>query len=231
MTGLIAALFASKPKLVAFDLDGTLVDSVPDIAAAVDQMREALGMPFAGQEAVRHWVGNGAEVLVKRALADSLDEALVSQVSDERMAEAFPLFKSYYQKTNGAAAQLYPGVEQCLDGLSKCAVPLAVVTNKPKIFTDPLLQSLGIDHHFEQVIGGDCFPEKKPSPIALNHLRKLYSVAPESCLMVGDSKSDVGAGRAAGFKVACVSYGYNHGEPIAALHPDLVVDSLAALIS
>ncbi|MCG8312976.1 MAG: phosphoglycolate phosphatase [Pseudomonadales bacterium] len=230
MAGLLDTLFAKTPDLIAFDLDGTLVDSVPDIAAAVDQMRVALGMPQAGEAAVRYWVGNGAEVLVKRALADSLDEAIVDQVSEERMDVAFPLFKTFYEKTNGSAAQLYPGVRQCLSSLSTLAIPMAIVTNKPKLFTDPLLKSLGIDCYFERVIGGDCFPEKKPSPIALNHLLEFYAVSPDTCLMVGDSKSDVGAGRAAGYKVACVRYGYNHGEPIEQSKPDVVIDSLAELV-
>lgn len=231
MARLLTQLLGDTPALVAFDLDGTLVDSVPDIAGAVDGMRLELGMPPAGVEAVRHWVGNGAESLVLRALADSYDAAAVAAVDEATFAQAFPVFKRHYHACNGQNARLYTGVKGCLEGLLELGVPMAVVTNKPKLFTDPLLQTLGIEHFFQQVIGGDCFPEKKPSPMALNHLTAHFSAEPAHSLMVGDSRHDVGAGRAAGYKVLCVSYGYNHGEPIEDSSPDAVVDSLAELIA
>ncbi|MCG8673209.1 MAG: phosphoglycolate phosphatase [Pseudomonadales bacterium] len=223
-------LVGELPALVAFDLDGTLVDSVPDIAMAVDQMLAALGRPAAGEGAVRHWVGNGAEILVKRALANTVDESAVAAVSDAQMEEAFPLFKEFYHRCNGKDTKLYDGVEACLKGLFDLKIPLVVVTNKPKVFTDPLLKALAVDHYFAEVIGGDCFPEKKPSPMALNHLVELFQVEPSQCVMVGDSKHDVGAARAAGYKALCVSYGYNHGEPISNANPDLVVDRLDVLV-
>ena len=231
MAGLLKQLLGDAPALVAFDLDGTLVDSVPDIAWAVDRMRFELGMPAAGVDAVRHWVGNGAELLVRRALANSHEAADVAAVDDADFDRAFPVFKRYYHASNGQSAKLYDGVRECLQGLRALGVPMAVVTNKPRIFTDPLLQTLAIDGFFQQVIGGDCFPEKKPSPMALNHLTSHFSAAPHHCLMVGDSRHDVGAGRAAGYKVLCVSYGYNHGEPIEDSLPDAVVGSLAELIA
>lgn len=230
MGRLLQQLVGDHPAMVAFDLDGTLVDSVPDIALAVDKMRQDMGMPPAGEQAVRHWVGNGAELLVKRALADSLETEAVAAITPQQMAQAFPIFKQHYQQTNGQTTQLYPGVLDCLQGLKDLKVSMAVVTNKPKVFTDPLLGALGIDHFFVRVIGGDCLPEKKPSPLALNHLAREFDCAPTASLMVGDSKHDVGAGRAAGYKVLCVSYGYNHGEPISASQPDAIVDNLAQLV-
>lgn len=230
MTALLTRLLGDTPGLVAFDLDGTLVDSVPDIALAVDQMRTELGMALAGEAAVRHWVGNGAELLVKRALADSLDPDRVAAISDQQMARAMPLFKQFYKAANGRSTKVYDGVETCLNALFEQDIPLAVVTNKPKQFTDPLLEMVGMARFFTKVIGGDCFPEKKPSPVALNFLSAAINVDPGTSLMVGDSKHDVGAARAAGFKALCVSYGYNHGEPIAASQPDAIVDSLVELV-
>lgn len=231
MANLLQQLVGDKPSLVVFDLDGTLVDSVPDIAWAVDKMLLALGRPAAGETAVRHWVGNGAEVLVKRALANSHESQMVDQITPEQMAQAFPLFKRFYGESNGRSTQLYDGVARCLEGLKSLGVAMAVVTNKPKQFTDPLLVGLGIHHYFQQVIGGDCFPEKKPSPVALNHLATTLAVSPQQCVMVGDSKHDVGAARGAGYRALCVSYGYNHGEPIAAANPDAIVDSLIELLT
>ncbi|PIE41768.1 MAG: phosphoglycolate phosphatase [Gammaproteobacteria bacterium] len=231
MSTLLTRLVGGSPALVAFDLDGTLVDSVPDIALAVDQMRTALNRPVAGVDAVRDWVGNGAEMLVKRALADSSDPQRVAQVSKAQLDEAFPLFRSFYGKCNGKASQLYDGATACLQGLHDLGVPLAIVTNKPKMFTDPLLKSLGIAAFFQEVIGGECFPEKKPSPVALNYLADKYQAKPDTCLMVGDSKYDVGAARAAGYKALAVTYGYNHGEPVSQINPDAVVDNLAELVA
>ncbi|MDX1692605.1 MAG: phosphoglycolate phosphatase [Ketobacteraceae bacterium] len=228
---LLNRLLGPEPGLVAFDLDGTLVNSVPDIATAVDKMLVALGREPAGEQAVAHWVGNGAENLVRRALAGGHGDALEASVSDAEFATAFPVFRKHYQACNGRLTRLYDGVRECLEVLQALGVPQAVVTNKPKLFADPLLAALGIDRFFDRVIGGDCFPEKKPSPMALDHLARDLSVKPGHSLMVGDSKHDVGAGRAAGYRVLCVSYGYNHGEPIADSRPDAIVDSLAELVA
>ncbi len=215
------------PELILLDLDGTLVDSVPDLAAAVDAMMTDLGLPTRGEERVREWVGNGMERLVRRALVGQIegepDEALFRQ--------AFPVFRELYQRYNGTAACLYPGVLETLEQLRTKGYPLGCITNKAHQFTLPLLRSLGIESHFRIVLSGDSLPEKKPHPLPLLHAAQQLGAAPENSLMVGDSINDVRAARAAGFRIICVSYGYNHGRDIREAQPDAVIDALPELLS
>ncbi|MGB0466688.1 MAG: phosphoglycolate phosphatase [Pontibacterium sp.] len=224
---MIQQLFqGNNPELVLFDLDGTLVDSVPDLAAAIDQMRVTLGCAPAGVDKVRHWVGNGAQVLVERALAD------VQKTASDKVSfdQAFPLFLAAYAEQSTLQTQLYPGVPECLEGLKARHIKLAVVTNKPLEFTHPILSALGLDSFFKVVMGGDSLPQKKPSPEPLLHAMALSGTVPERTLMVGDSKHDIAAARAAGCPVVAVPYGYNHGEPVAQYQPDLLVNSLDLLL-
>ena len=213
------------PQLVMFDLDGTLVDSVPDLAAAVDQMLAQQGRPPAGIERVRHWVGNGSPILVRRALAGSIDHAAVD---DDDAARALDDFLQAYSGSH-AATTVYPGVKSLLQWLRSQDVALAVVTNKPERFVAPLLEEKGLGA-FDWIIGGDTLPVKKPDPAGLLQVMRDAGVSAESSLFVGDSRSDVLAARAAGVKVAAVTYGYNHGQPVAGENPDLLVDSLDVLI-
>ena len=226
MTALTSLFEGRLPQLVMFDLDGTLVDSVPDLAAAVDVMLCRLGRPPAGVERVRDWVGNGAAVLVRRALAGSIDHA---RVDDEQAATALDIFLEAYGGGHALTA-VYPGVSGLLAHLRDHAVKMAVITNKPERFVAPLLAEVGLDGHFDWLIGGDTLATQKPDPAALLHVMHKANVAPDQALFVGDSRNDVLAARAARVKVVAVTYGYNHGEPIAAQKPDLLVDSLSALI-
>ncbi|XXF09380.1 phosphoglycolate phosphatase [Pseudomonas sp. D1-3] len=214
------------PRLVMFDLDGTLVDSVPDLATAVDRMLGELGRPAAGVEKVRKWVGNGARVLVRRALADDIDHA---EVSDAETEIALARFLDIYADCHDLIT-LYPGVHELLEALSTAAVELAVVTNKPERFVAPLLEQVGLGGYFRWIIGGDTLPQQKPDPAALLQVMRLAGVTKEQSLFVGDSRSDVLAARAAGVPCVAVSYGYNHGRPVADEEPQLVVDSLAELL-
>lgn len=217
------------PACVMFDLDGTLVDSALDLTAAVDNMLQALGRAPAGEDRVRQWVGNGAPVLVMRALTGEMYPA-DDAVEPELFQAAFEVFLSAYTQSNGRYSRLYPGVEEVLQQLQGAGVPMAVVTNKPMAFTTPLLKALKIDHYFDQVLGGDSLPVKKPDPLPLRVVMETFGCQPERALMLGDSRNDVLAARAAGSTVICVSYGYNHGEPVDACSPDRVVDSFAELI-
>lgn len=217
------------PGCVMFDLDGTLVDSALDLTAAVDNMLQALGRAPAGEARVRQWVGNGAPVLVRRALTGELDPT-DEAIGAELFQVAFDLFLAAYSQSNGRYSRLYPGVESLLTHLRQAGVPMAVVTNKPIAFTTPLLKALQIDHYFDQVLGGDSLPVKKPDPLPLLTVLEGFGCAPARGLMLGDSRNDVDAARAAGCPVICVSYGYNHGEPVQRCAPDRVVDSLAELI-
>lgn len=214
------------PRLVMFDLDGTLIDSVPDLAAAVDRMLVEQGRAPAGIEKVRDWVGNGARVLVRRALADGLEHAAVTEAATE---EALARFLEIYADCHELTA-LYPGVHELLEALSTAAVELAVVTNKPERFVAPLLEQVGLGGYFRWIIGGDTLPQQKPDPAALLQVMHLAGVDAGQSLFVGDSRSDVLAARAASVPCVAVSYGYNHGRPIDDEQPSLVVDSLAELL-
>lgn len=225
MTERIRALFDGQwPSLILFDLDGTLVDSAPDLTLAVDAMLTRLGRPAAGEMRVREWIGNGATVLVRRALAASADPARVALVDEPLLVKAQALFREEYERVNGVQTQLYAGLPALFDDWAAKGARLALVTNKPKPFTDPLLRALGIEHHFFRVIGGDCLPERKPHPLPLLHVAEAAGIAPASTLMVGDSRNDVLAARAAGMPVICRRDGYNHGEPIEAASPDVIFD-------
>jgi len=214
------------PRLVMFDLDGTLVDSVPDLATAVDRMLVELGREPVGVECVRQWVGNGARVLVRRALAGGLDHSAVGEAESE---EALARFLDIYADCHELIT-LYPGVHELLEALSTAAVELAVVTNKPERFVAPLLEQVGLGGYFRWIIGGDTLPQQKPDPAALLQVMRLAGVTKEQSLFVGDSRSDVLAARAAGVPCVAVSYGYNHGRPVAEEEPQLVVDGMAELL-
>ncbi|HDZ54988.1 MAG TPA: phosphoglycolate phosphatase [Pseudomonas xinjiangensis] len=225
--GLLQRLFeGSLPALVMFDLDGTLVDSVPDLAAAVDLMLERRDRPPAGVERVRDWVGNGAAVLVRRALAGGLDH---SMVDDDDAQAALDDFLQAYSGEH-VLTRVYAGVPEILDWLAGQGIVMAVVTNKPQRFVAPLLQEMGLGNYFQWLVGGDTLPVQKPDPAALDFVMGKAGVSREQAVFVGDSRNDVLAARAAGVKVIAVTYGYNHGRPIEAEKPDLLVDSLAALI-
>ncbi|KPY30500.1 Phosphoglycolate phosphatase [Pseudomonas savastanoi pv. retacarpa] len=220
-------LFAGKlPKLIMFDLDGTLVDSVPDLAVAVDTMLAELGRPIAGLESVRAWVGNGAPVLVRRALANHLDH---SGVDDELAEQGLEIFmRAYAQKHEFTV--VYPGVRETLKWLQKMGVEMALITNKPERFVAPLLDEMKLGRFFRWIIGGDTMPQKKPDPAALFFVMKMAGVPASQALFVGDSRSDVQAAKAAGVACVALSYGYNHGRPIAEENPAMVIDDLRKLI-
>ena len=225
MNALTRLFGGALPQLVMFDLDGTLVDSVPDLAAAVDEMLARRGRPPAGIERVREWVGNGSPILVRRALAGSIEHA---GVDETEAAVALADFLDAYARDH-TATTVYPGVLKLLGWLREQGVALAVVTNKPLQFVAPILEQTGLGE-FAWIIGGDSLPVKKPDPAGLLHVLRSAGVAAQHSLFVGDSRNDVLAARAAGVPVVAVSYGYNHGRPIAEENPDLLVDSLDALV-
>lgn len=214
-----------KPEMVLIDLDGTLVDSVPDLAWCVDEMMKALNMPIRGQDKVRNWVGNGVPRLIERALVDQLD----GSPSDELFAQAAPIFMDLYADNASKRSQLYPAVKDGLQWLIDQGIRVGCVTNKDEKFTLKILKDLGLYDFFEIVISGDTLPLKKPDPAPLLHGAKFFGIAPEKAMMIGDSISDVKASRAAGFSIVCMSYGYNHGVDIRTANPDVVIDSFAEL--
>jgi len=214
-----------RPEMLLIDVDGTLVDSVPDLAFCVDAMMEQLDRPLYGEAVVRNWVGNGVERLVRRALIGRLD----GEPDEADFERAFPIFVELYRENTSGRSHLYPGIREGLDYLRQVGYPLGSVTNKAAQFTEPLLRDLGVRDYFDIVISGDTLPRKKPDPLPLLHAAEHFRVAPETALMVGDSVSDVKAARAAGFAIVCMSYGYNHGLDIRTAEPDAVIDSLIEL--
>jgi len=214
-----------SPKLVLSDLDGTMIDSVPDLSYAVDTMMQQLGLAACGEAKVRHWVGNGVERLVKRALVGQLH----GEPEPALYEQALPLFKKIYGECNGHHSVLYPGVLEGLHWIKNQGYTLACITNKAEQFTVPLLQSLHIHDLFELILSGDSLPQKKPDPAPLLHAARFFHTEPHDSLMLGDSVNDVQAARAAGFHIICVSYGYNHGEDIRDAQPDAVIDSFSEL--
>lgn len=226
MSGFERLLPGRLPRLVMFDLDGTLVDSVPDLAAAIDRMLLSLGRPVAGIELVRDWVGNGARVLVRRALAGDMQHAAIAEADTE---QALAVFMEAYADSHGLT-MLYPGVRETLKWLKKQGVEMALITNKPERFVAPLLDEMRIGRYFRWIIGGDTLPQQKPDPTALLHVMRMAEVQAQDALFIGDSRTDVQAAKAAGVACVAMSYGYNHGRPIAEESPALVIDDLRELL-
>ncbi len=214
-----------KPAMILIDVDGTLVDSVPDLAFCVDEMMLQLGMEPRGEKQVRNWVGNGVERLVRRALTGELD----GEPDEALFEKAYPIFLDLYADNSCKRTELYPGVKEGIEHLQTQGYKLGCVTNKAEQFTLPILRQLDIYDTFEIVVSGDTLEVKKPDPGPLLYAAEKLGVDASQSLMLGDSQSDVKAARAAGFQIICMSYGYNHGEDIRKYEPDLVIDSMAEL--
>jgi len=212
-------------SLVMFDLDGTLVDSVPDLAWSADRTLEHLGLPLVGEEKTRDYVGNGLYVLVKRILTQQMD----GEPDATLYEQAVPIFWEYYRSNVSQFSQLYDGALDALEGLKSRDYKVGCVTNKAEEFTRTLLSNLQIDHYFDQMVGGDTLAKKKPDPMQLLYLANTQGIPIEQCMMVGDSRHDIAAAKAAGMRSVAVPYGYNHGEDIAISQPDYMLTSLREL--
>ena len=209
-------------KAVFFDLDGTLVDSASDIHAALLVALQDLGLPMVSEQQVKHWVGRGAGRLVHCAIehlgADPhLHAPLLSQ------------FMLRYQSSVCVDSEVYDGVFSCLDYCQAQQLHLACITNKPLLPAKKLLSQLNLLHYFDLVLGGDSLDHPKPHPASLLHALAYYDVLPDQAVMIGDSRNDVEAAHAAGMACIALTYGYNHGEPLQACAPDLLLDSLLEL--
>jgi len=218
-------LGAPPPGLVGFDLDGTLVDSVPDLAWCIDRTVPRFGIPPRGEALVRDWVGDGVRRLVERALTGERD----TPADPEMLREACAVFLELYAVHGRDRSRVYPGVREGLAGLRTRGASLACITNKPHAPAVRLLAHLALLDSFDLVLGGDSLPRCKPDPMPLLHACSELDVAVGRSVFVGDSLNDVAAARAAGMRVACVSYGYNHGRDISEANPDAVIDSLDEL--
>lgn len=213
------------PRLVVFDLDGTLIDTAADLARSIDEMLHEIGRQECGEETVRLWIGSGIDRLVNRALTNAADR----EPSAQEFRRGLAIFKARYQANNGLQSQLYTGAGELLRQLRAHGLSLACVTNKSAEFTRQLLQKFALTRYLEAVVSGDTVAKRKPDPDALLHACKLTGVTPRDALMVGDSRNDILAARAAGMPVAVVSYGYNRGETLDDYAPDLIIDCLTEL--
>ena len=212
--------FRQPPQAAIIDLDGTLVDTLGDFTAALNAMAGALGLPAVSSQVVEGFIGKGSEHLIRCVLAHLGAPASL-------YPQAWDAYQSAYRGLNGRWAQVYPGVEEGLRALRSSGVRLACLTNKPGEFARDLLRAKGLAPSFEVVFGGDAFERKKPDPLPLLKTCAALGTAPADTLMVGDSRNDAAAARAAGCPVVLLTYGYNHGEPVRAVDADAYVDSLA----
>lgn len=221
--------FPMAVKAVMIDLDGTLLDTIPDLAAAANMLRVEMGRAPLADELIRTFVGKGITNLVERTLAGNL-EGIIDAELRERGLE---IYERCYSEMNGKYTTIYPGVVEGLVQMQEAGFALACVTNKSERFTLPLLEMVGLAPYFEHVVAGDTLARKKPDPDPLLYACGKLEVAPHEMLMVGDSLNDTIAARAAGCPVFCVTYGYNEGRDVRELDTDAIIDSLveaAALI-
>ncbi len=205
-------------QAIAFDLDGTLVDSIQDLARAANASRADLGLSSLNSDRVASFVGDGAASLVARVLAN--DHA-AQYTGTEMQLKGMELFNAHYRAGLTLATAFYPKVQETLHMLHERGIPLAIITNKPERFTIPLLRELGVFEHFEVIVSGDSLPKKKPAPEPMQFAALQLNVELENMLMVGDSENDILAARAAGCPVVAVSYGY--GSDIESLGADAVI--------
>lgn len=205
------------------DLDGTMVDTVGDFDVALNAMLAEHRLPAVGRPFILRTVGKGSEHLIRSTLAEvGADPALY--------ASAWAAYQRHYQAINGQHAEVYPGVLAGLQRLAAAGLQLACLTNKPGAFARALLQAKGLDGFFRHIAGGDAYARKKPDPLPLLETCRALGTAPAATLMLGDSSNDAQAARAAGCPVVLVSYGYNHGRPVAEARPDAVIHRLDALV-
>jgi phosphoglycolate phosphatase len=209
-------------KAVMIDLDGTLLDTAPDLAAAANMMLKELGKAELPLETIQSYIGKGIEKLVKRSLTGDLD----GEPDADLLQRAMPLYEQSYEKTLYVDTRAYPGVREGLNALRAGGFRLACVTNKAAAFTLPLLRAAELLDYFDIVVSGDSLPKKKPDPLPLLHACERFEIGPHEMLLVGDSLNDAQAARAAGCHVFCVPYGYNEGRDVHELDCDAIVPSL-----
>lgn len=205
------------------DLDGTLVDTLGDFKAALDLTLADLGYPGIGRDTIESLVGRGSEHLIRSVLS-------VSGAPQELYELAWTRYQFHYDGINGMHSTVYSGTHDFLTALRERGWPLACLTNKPTAAASALLASKGLSAYFDHVFGGDAFEHRKPHPLPLLRACEALARTPAHTLMVGDSINDANAARAAGCPVALVTWGYNHGEPVALAPHDLLVDQWLALL-
>lgn len=212
------------PEWLCFDLDGTLVDSVPDITFSLNEMLMQMNLPTVDEGIARTWIGNGAQKLIHRALT----HVLGAKPEDTKFEQAKALFFIAYEKNIAVKTVVYPGCMQILNHFADHGVPLACVTNKPRKFTPPLLEKLAMAHFFRALVCGDDLETQKPDPGPVLEAIKCLGGNPAEGYMVGDSETDILAAKRAGSGAIYVSYGYNRGVPVER-HAPICINRLGEL--
>jgi len=207
-----------------FDLDGTLIDTAPDIDAALNHCLQQAGIDGVEQSLTRHWVGHGSRVLIGQALQHH-------HVANVDIESLLPDFLSYYKDNISAHSTIYPGVIDTLEAMKSQGAKLAVVTNKLTELSLPLLTQIGMTDYFDLVVCGDTASAAKPDPAPVNLCLDTFGLAPSAALFVGDSDTDVKAAQAAGVDVVCMRDGYNHGVDVNTLGANGVIDLFTELLS
>lgn len=215
-------------EAIAFDLDGTLVNSLPDLCAAANHVRIANHLPALAPEEMAQFVGDGIGRMVHRALSGQRD----GEVDEVTWSRGFVQFIEYYREHIADHTRPYPEIEKALALLQTKKLPLAVITNKNEILATQLLKALKLEHYFSLIIGGDTLPEKKPSAAPIEHAAHILGVKPSHLLMVGDSANDILAAKAAGAMSCGVTWGYADMNALSrqsSTKPDVVIDRLPML--
>jgi len=225
----VAAARLFDVSAIAIDLDGTLLDTIHDLTAAINASLAELGHPPLPKETIRALVGKGMANLVRRSLALARGVS-ADAIGDGAVEDALARYQRHYAAILGRETRPYPGIGEGLDRLRSMGFRLAVVTNKATRFVQPHLAQAGIEHCFALVIGGDTLPTRKPAAGPLLHVAAAFGIPPARLLMVGDSVNDVQAARAAGCPVLVLPYGYNEGAPVQSLDADGIVSSLTAVV-
>lgn len=207
-------------ELLIFDLDGTLIDSATDLTNSINFMRKQWGLQPLSVETVCTLIGDGAHMLVKRAMEESRRTA-------EEIPQALQVFLDHYREHLLDTTTLYPGVTTVLPHFKDKI--LALLSNKPTELTHLILKGLAIEDHFTFVFGGDSFPKKKPDPIGVKYILDLKKIQPSHALIIGDTKNDVMTGRNANIWTCGVTYGLG-GKQAMAAHPDFVIDDIRQLL-
>ena len=217
-------------QLLIFDFDGTLIDSVPDLADATNAMLTTLGKDTYPIETIRNWIGNGSRLLVERALVGKVEVA-DGELTGEETDHAEQIFFEAYKNLSGSKTVAYPDVDDGLKKLHAAGYTLALVTNKPIRFVPKILQSFGWQDLFSEVMGGDSLAVKKPDPTPLLHVCETLNFSVEQSVMIGDSRNDMLAGQNANMDTLGLSYGYNYGQDIRELNPTEAFDHFADLVA
>ncbi|MDH2924923.1 phosphoglycolate phosphatase [Nicoletella semolina] len=216
-----------KYKLIGFDLDGTLVNSLPDLTLSLNSAFAEVGLPQASEAQVLTWIGNGADVLFSKGLEWTEKS---HEFNSEQHQKLKHRFGEFYGQNVCNLSQLYPNVKSTLNALQQQGYLMAVVTNKPTKHVLPVLEAFGIEHFFSETLGGQSLPAIKPHPAPLYYLCGKFGLYPHEVLFVGDSKNDILAAKAAGCASLGLTYGYNYNIPISQSEPDYLCDDFAQLL-